>query len=173
MVAERREGANVGWHGVTGEEASHHAAQPLALFSDALVPAPPKVFSDFQQLRHLPVTPCVARQQEATPPRPRADMSEAEKVEGLWLAIPACRPIGRGTSAEFDQPGLVGMRLQVEFRHPDAQVRQKPFGISSMLKANDGVVSISHHDHGAVRMASPPLPGPQIVDVMKVDVRQQ
>jgi hypothetical protein len=42
-----------------------------------------------------------------------------------------------------------------------------------MLKANDGVVSISHHDHGAVRMASPPLPGPQIVDVMKVDVRQQ
>jgi hypothetical protein len=42
-----------------------------------------------------------------------------------------------------------------------------------MLKTNDRVVGVSHHDHRASRMASSPLPGPQIVDVMKIDVRQQ
>jgi hypothetical protein len=42
-----------------------------------------------------------------------------------------------------------------------------------MLETNDRVVGVSHHDHGAMCMASPPLFGPQIVDVMKIDVRQQ
>ena len=69
MVAECREGTGVGGDGVVGEEASHHAAQPLTLFSDALVPSAPEVLRDFQQLRLFAVTPRVAGQQKATPPR--------------------------------------------------------------------------------------------------------
>jgi hypothetical protein len=47
-------------------------------------------------------------------------MGEAKEVEGLRLAVPALGPIGRGVSAEFNQPGLVRVQFQFEFRHPDA-----------------------------------------------------
>ena len=96
MVAKGREGARVGGHGVVGEEAPHRAAWPSSLFSNVLVPASPKVLRDFQQLRLLPVTPRVARQQEATPPRSRADVGEAEEVEGPRFAVPSLGPVGRG-----------------------------------------------------------------------------
>jgi hypothetical protein len=82
MVAECREGENVGGNGMVGEEAPHHRTQPPSLFSHALVPASPEVLRDLQQLRLLPVTPRVACQLEATPQRPRADVGEAEEVEG-------------------------------------------------------------------------------------------
>jgi hypothetical protein len=70
MVAERRKGTRIGGHSVVSEEAPHHAAQPLSLFGNVLVPAaPPEVVADFQQLRLFPVTPRVSGQQEATPSR--------------------------------------------------------------------------------------------------------
>ena len=162
MVAECREGAVVGGDGVVGEEAPHHRSQPSSLFGHVLVPASPKVLTDFQQLRLLPVASRMAGQQKATPPRSRADMGKAQEVEGLRFAFPALGPIGRGVSAEFDQPGLVRVQFQVEFRHPDAQVRQEPLGVGSMLKADDRIVGVPHHDHRTACMASPPLFGPQI-----------
>src|ERR1700722_14016408 len=88
VVAERREGTVVGGYGVVGEEAPHHATQPSALLGHVLVPASPKVLADFQQLRLLPVPPRMTGQLEATPPRPRAYVSEAEEVEGLRFAGP-------------------------------------------------------------------------------------
>jgi len=69
MVAECREGAIVGGHGVVGEEAPHDAAQPTALLGHVLVPASPEVLSDFQQLCLFSVAPRVTGQHEATPPR--------------------------------------------------------------------------------------------------------
>ena len=69
VVAERRKGTRIGGHGVVGEEAPHHTAQPSSLFGHVLVPASPKVLTDFQQLRLLPVTPRVSSQQKAAPPR--------------------------------------------------------------------------------------------------------
>lgn len=65
------------------------------------------------------------------------------------------------------------MHVQVECRHPLAQFRQKPLGVSSVLETDDCVVSISHHDHCAARVASPPLLDPEIVGVVEIDVRQQ
>jgi hypothetical protein len=81
MVAERREGTIVGRHGVVGEVAPHDRRQTASLLRDVLVPAPPKVFDDFQQLRHLAVASRMAGQQKFAPPRSRADVREAQKVE--------------------------------------------------------------------------------------------
>jgi hypothetical protein len=36
-------------------------------------------------------------------------MGEVEEVEGLRFTIPSFGPIGRGMSAELNQPGLVGV----------------------------------------------------------------
>src|SRR5260221_14301310 len=67
IVAECREGARVGGHGVVGEEAPHHRAQPLSLLSYRLVPASPEVPPDLQQLRLFPITPCMPGKLEAAP----------------------------------------------------------------------------------------------------------
>ena len=69
MVAECREGAKVGGHGMVGEEAPHHRPQPLSLFGHVLVPASSEVFGDFQQLRPFPVPSRMAGQQKAAPAR--------------------------------------------------------------------------------------------------------
>src|SRR5258708_951576 len=69
MVAERRERSDVGGNGMVGKEAPHHRPQPSSLLSHVLVPASPKVLTDFQQLRLFRVTPGVGEQQEAPPPR--------------------------------------------------------------------------------------------------------
>src|SRR5277367_2272999 len=120
MMAERREGTRVGGHGVVGKEAPHHRPQLLSLPGDILVPAPPEVFRNFQQLRHLTVPSRMTGQQEATPPRSRADVREPQEVEGPWLTLPARRSRGRGPSTELDQTGLVRVQLQGELRHPVA-----------------------------------------------------
>jgi hypothetical protein len=81
MVAECREGTRIGGHCVVGEVASHHRPQPTSLFGYVLVPAPPEVFGNFQELRHLAVTSRMTGQQKAAPPRSRADVREAQTVE--------------------------------------------------------------------------------------------
>jgi hypothetical protein len=42
-----------------------------------------------------------------------------------------------------------------------------------MLEADDQVVGVSDHDHVARGLAPSPAFGPEIEDVMKIDVREQ
>src|SRR4051794_9896602 len=100
-------------------------------------------------------------------------MGEAQEIEGLRLALSPCRPVGRGMPAEFNQAGFIGVQFQGKLRHSGAYRLQEPFGIGPVLETNDRVVGVAHHDHGAARMAFAPLLGPEIVDVMEIDVRQQ
>src|SRR4030088_3695753 len=100
-------------------------------------------------------------------------MSEAEEVERLRLAKPCPLPLLRRSAAELDQTGLVRMQGQRKLRQPIPQFRLEPLGIGLVLKAGNDVVGIAHQDDVSLGMvASPPL-GPQIEDVMQVDVRQQ
>ena len=62
------------------------------------------------------------------------------KVSGLPSPRAARAVAARLT--KLDQPGLVRVQLQGEFRHPDAQLRQEPLGIGPVLKTNDRVVSV-------------------------------
>jgi hypothetical protein len=100
-------------------------------------------------------------------------VGKAQEVEGLRLALPSSRTIARSMPAEFDQPGLVGVKVQGECRQPVAQFNQKPLSIRAVLERDDRVIGLAHHDHSTPRMASPPLPDPEIVDVVEIDVCQQ
>src|SRR3954452_16457297 len=100
-------------------------------------------------------------------------MGEAQEVEGLRLALSPCRPVGRGMPAEFNQAGFLRVQFQGKLRHSGAYRLQEPLGIGPVLKTNDRIVGVAHHDHGAARMAFAPLLGPEIVDVVEIDVRQQ
>jgi hypothetical protein len=50
---------------------------------------------------------------------------------------------------------------------------EKPFSIGAMVEADDGVIGIPHDQHFTGRVLPIPLPGPQVVHVVKVEVRQQ
>src|SRR5262249_61993589 len=82
-------------------------------------------------------------------------------------------PVRGGEPPEPDQPRLARVQLQGESREPVAEVPQELPGVSQMLEPGDEVVGEAHDDHVAARVPPPPPLGPQVKDVMEVDVRQQ
>ena len=102
-----------------------------------------------------------------------ADVREAQEVERLRLPEATRLPSLGGEPPELDQPRLVGVQLQAELREPLAKISEEPLGVLTMLEADDEVVSEAHDDHVTVRVAPSPLVGPQVKDVVQVDVCEQ
>ena len=101
------------------------------------------------------------------------DMREAEEVERFRLALAAPVTVYSRMAAELDQARLLQVQGERKRRQSRPQIGEEAFGVVPVLEARDGIVRIANEDHVAGRMALPPLMGPQIVDVMKGDVRQQ
>ena len=95
------------------------------------------------------------------------------KLERLRPTEPAPYSVHGGVPPELDQARLLGVQLQGELRESFAQIAQEPLRVIPMLKAHHEVVGETHDDHIAVRVPASPLVGPQIEDVMQVDVRKQ
>ena len=74
-------------------------------------------------------------------PRLPAYMREPEELERLRLAKPTRLAIPGSIAPELDQPRLLGVQLQTEFREPVAKVTPEPLGVFPMLKAHHEVVS--------------------------------
>jgi hypothetical protein len=50
---------------------------------------------------------------------------------------------------------------------------KEPLRVGSMFESHHGVIGIADHDHVARSMMLTPVPGPQVEDVVQVDVGQQ
>ena len=100
-------------------------------------------------------------------------MREPEELERLWLAEPPRLPIPGSIAPELDQPRLLGVQFQTEFREPVAKVSPELLGVFPILKAHHEVVSEPHDHNVTARVASPPLVSPHIQDVVRVDVPEQ
>jgi hypothetical protein len=100
-------------------------------------------------------------------------MREAEEVERLGLADASGRSGPGGMPTELDEPGLVGMQLQVELHQPLAKVSEEPLRINLMLEPGDKVIGEAHDDNVTVCVPTPPLPGPPVKDIVEVDVGEQ
>ena len=100
-------------------------------------------------------------------------MDEAQEIERLRPANPCPLPLLRRPAAELDHTGLVGMQGQRKLRQSIPQFRLKPLLISLVFKAGDYVIGIAHQDNVPLGMVTSPPIGPEIKDVMEVDVRQQ
>jgi hypothetical protein len=72
-----------------------------------------------------------------------------------------------------DQARLLGIQPQPKRGQTRRQVTLEPLGVRAMLKAQDGVVGVP--DDQQVTAGIPPAPvlGPQIEDVVQLDVRAQ
>jgi hypothetical protein len=78
-----------------------------------------------------------------------------------------------GEPPELDQAGLLGIQLQVEPGKTLHQVLLEPLGVGAILKTDNDVVGETHDDQITVSLPVPPVPGPQIKDVVQVDVGEQ
>ncbi len=100
-------------------------------------------------------------------------MLEAEEVERLGLGLSARASVLGREASELDQPRLLGRQLQAEPREPVAKIGQEPLRIALVLEPDDVVVGVADDDHLTARVPAPPLVGPQVKDVVQVDVGQQ
>jgi hypothetical protein len=49
----------------------------------------------------------------------------------------------------------------------------EPLGVRAMLEPDNNIIGEPHDDHVTVGMPFPPLPGPEIEDVVQVDICEQ
>src|SRR5262249_28058907 len=101
------------------------------------------------------------------------DVGKAQEVKRLRLTLTPRLTVTGGEPPELDQPGLVRVQLQPELREPLAKLDPKPPRILLILETNDKVVSEPHNDHVTVRPPLPPPLGPQVEDVVQIQVSQQ
>ena len=113
--SERLQSGHVAWDGVVVQVALDYPAQPLALLRDGRMAA-----SHQRRLHRVQLGPQPLGRHQPPHDKPllpdllRADMREAEEVEGFRLALPTPLSILGGEPPELDQAGLVGMQSQAE-----------------------------------------------------------
>ena len=65
------------------------------------------------------------------------------------------------------------MQRQRELLQPFAHRFEEAPGVGLVLEADDDIVGIAHDDHVARSLAPSPAVGPEVEDVVQVDVGQQ
>jgi hypothetical protein len=73
-------------------------------------------------------------------------------------------------AAELDQAGLVRVKLQGELLEPRSHRIEETASVAFMLKAQHQIIGIAHNDHVAGSLAPSPAFGPEVENVMEVDV---
>jgi len=173
VVAEGAGRAIVGRHGEILEVSRDDLPQPSPLLGDGPVHALAQTFFDLSRFRPHAVGSGLPFEQEAALARFAANEGEAEEVEGLRFAEAASLSVGRREAAKLDQARLVRMQRQREFPKPLAHRVPEAPGVALVLKTDDEVVGISHDDHVARGLALSPALGPEVEDVVQVNVGQQ
>src|ERR671910_1322357 len=131
------------------------------------MPTPPALVFDLGQLGPHPLRDGLTHQPEVPGLGLPADVREAQEVERLGLADASRLAVAGGEAPELDQPRLVGMQFQAELRHPLAKLSEELPSVTLMLEPGHKVVGEAHDDHFTVGVATPPLPGPPIEDVVE------
>src|SRR6266498_3148295 len=112
MVPEHVQCPRIGRHCVIVEVAADDVPQPLSLFGNWLMHAPPHLLFDHLELRLHAVSPGLPLDLEFALASLAADEGEAQEVEGLRLAEPAPLAAFRRKASELNEPCLLGMQCQ-------------------------------------------------------------
>jgi hypothetical protein len=161
-------------HPVIPEVATHDRLQPLTLFGNGGVHAPPKLGFHLVQLRLQPFANRLPQHRKPSiAPFLRADMRKAQEIERLRFPFSTPLPIFDRIRTELQKSRLLGMQLQVELPHSLGEFRLKLVGIRFALESNHNVIRESHHDNVAMRPLPTPRLDPQVEHVVQVDVSQQ
>jgi hypothetical protein len=173
MFTKSRERLQVRRHCVVCKEAADDFPEPFSLFGNWLMPPRSQLLLDLLELCSHAVAPGFPLEKEPAPARFAADESETQKGEGLRLAETTLRAVVRRVSAELDEPGLLRVERKSELLKPCAHCFQKAASIVLMLEANHDIVGVTRDKHVATNLAPPPLFGPEVENVVEVDIGQQ
>jgi len=119
------------------------------------------------------VTPCLAMEQERSTSGLAANELEPQEVEGRGSAQPlSLAPYGC-MAAELQQSGLLLVEREARFLEPRSRRIPEAPRIGLVLEAGHDVIGVAHEYHVAGGFSPPPLQGPEIEDVVQVDVGEQ
>src|SRR5664279_5390002 len=173
LVTEGRGRVDVAWHGVVVQVTPQYPRQPASLLGNGPVSAPPKLNLQLLQLCSHPLLDGDAPEPETSVSGLPTQVGKAQKVERLRFPEPALSTVLRRETAELDQSGLVRMQLQIELREPFTKFAQELSRIIEVLKPDHEIIGEPHDDHVAPGVPIPPMPDPQVENVVKVNVSEQ
>lgn len=143
-----------------------NGGEPLVLRSQWRVHEPPGVLAQRRQLARQAFPFRLVLHDKPAIPGPPAVVGEAEEGEGLGspLAAPLTRE-GR-EPAKLDQPRLVLMKRQAEAGQSRFEGQEHLLCVCLLLKTHDEVIGVAHDHNATASMATTPLVGPEIKDVV-------
>jgi hypothetical protein len=100
-------------------------------------------------------------------------MGKPQEVKRLWFALSTLLPILLGPTAELDQSSLLRIEFQSELSQAIPKFPAKSLCVVTILKPHNEVVGITHGHYRTARHLPTPCVDPQVVDIMKIDVRDQ
>lgn len=160
VVSEDFQCTPIGRHRMVFEEAVNNLHQPLPLYRDWLMHAPPQFLLDLLELRPHAVAPGFPREEELTSARLAANEGEAQKGEGLRFSDSASLAVARSKAPEFNDTGLVRMKGQRELLKSFEHCVEKPICVGLVLEPDNDVIGIPHDDHVAGGLSPPVAFGP-------------
>ena len=173
VMPERRERPTICGYRIVSEMACNDLLQPATLIWDSLVHSQPQLRLDFLELRLHAVAPGLPLKLEESAARFTADEGEAQKREGVRSTDTAFLAIDRRVAAELNHAGLDWVERQRECREPLAHRIEETTCVVLMLEAGHQIIGVTHDDHVATGFLPSPAFGPQIENVMQLDVAEE
>ena len=155
------------------EESRDHRIQPSALCGDGIVHAFTQLRLDLLESGPHALAPCLAQKHECSAPGLATEEDEPQEREGLRPAKSAPLSPSRRIAAELQQARLLPVQFEPKLLEPRSHRIPETPRIGCMLEAHHDVVGVAHDDHVAGGFPPPPLLGPEVEDVVQVDVREQ
>lgn len=135
---------------------AHHAIQPWTDDRDRLVPSLHQCCSDCCQSRAHAFLRSEANHSELALTARSAAVRESEKVEGFRAAFPSTLTINRGKSTKLDEPCLVEVQSQPEFRETlSAKRASGQPGSRRLIYADETRIRRHRKIHGAANPFDP------------------
>lgn len=172
FAAETFQTLQVAGDRVVVEVTLHHAVQPLTHDVYRFMPAAHQRLPKCSQRCPHPLLGREAKQAEPAFAGCATTMREAQKIEGLWPALPPFTTLDGRKSTKLDESSLVRVQGQAERAHTRLQILQETLCRRLAFKAEHTVIGIANHNDLIRGLRSAPLMNPQIESVVQVDVRQ-
>ena len=156
-----------------GKVSRHHRPQPSSLCGDGIVHASTELVLDVLEPRSHAIAPRFALQLEAATPGLAADEREPQKREGRWLTQTASPPSLSRMATKLQQARLLLVQFESKALEPQSHRIPEAPRVGFMLKAHNGIVGVSHDNDVACGFSRSPLLGPEVEDVVQVDISEQ
>ena len=173
MIPESLKLSTVAWQSVISVVPEQHNTQPLTHNWDRTMKTPSEFYFKFHKLNSNPLADAMPVYGEFPISVLTTYMGKTKEIKRLRfsftlaLAVLNCKP------TKLDQPRFVLMQFQAKLRKSFPKIDQKPFSVFLVLKAHHEVIAEPDNDNLTTAMLTPPLVGPQIKHVMKIDVGKQ